>query len=201
MPGRPTLQVCSATAKIWVALVALSGCDALIDTPLKKPVEGVIPVSAGPVPVVPVARVRTERAFVPSVDRVALLPFQVRLNRVAAVAGVPTSDPMFAQLEARRLDLGAHDFGANVAPDLTWSAQRMATWVQALFPVCDDPRMKTRYPDWRTGLDPFSRAAWGRASTAEDLQLLDEVIAEEPTAARWRASCLSLLSSLELVSQ
>lgn len=182
-------------------MLLICGCDAMIDNP-SKPQAVVVP--GGPTTTTPTAvgpRVRTERAFTPSADRVALLPFHVRLNRLAAVAGAPTTDPMFAELNARRLDLGAHDFGANVAPDLTWSAQRMSTWLQALFPVCDDNRMRSRYPDWRTSLDAFARAGWGRPSTAEDLQLLDAVAAEEPAATRWRSSCLVLLSSLELVSQ
>jgi hypothetical protein len=198
-----TNSICSLSASLLVLLTLLSSCDASIDNPAKPriPGGGVVPGApiAGPVAAPP--KPRTEKAFVPSADRIALLPFHVRLNRLAAVAGVATTDSMFAELQARRLDLGAHDFGANVAPDLTWSAQRMTTWVQALFPVCDDNRMKARYPDWRTSLDPFARAAWGRPSTAEDLQLLDAAVADEPTANKWRASCLTLLSSLELVSQ
>ncbi len=187
------------------AVLLLCGCDAAIDNPLKVapavPVEVVPPTKPVDPPIVTTPAVHTERAFTPSADRIALLPFQVRLNRLSAIAGVPTTDPMFAELTKRKLDLGAHDYGANVAPDLTWSAQRMTTWVQALFPVCDDARMKTRYPDWRTSLDSFARVAWGRASTPQDLQLLDEVAAEEPMATLWRASCLTLLSSLELVAQ
>lgn len=197
-------SICSASAKTWVVVLLACACDASIENPAKPriPVTTVGPggaVVAGPV--APPPRYRSERAFAPSTDRVALLPFHVRLNRLSAVAGVPTTDAMFSEIRARKLDLGAHDFGTNVAPDLTWSAQRMSTWVQALFPVCDDARLKTRYPDWRTSLDSFARAAWGRASTPEDLALLDEAIAEEPSANRWRASCLTLLSSLELVSQ
>ncbi len=184
-----------------IAVLMLSAaCDGAIYTAL-RPRESAAPTVtvAAPEPLAP--RVRSERAFAPSTDRLALLPFDVRLNRLAAVAGVPNTDAMFGELQKRRLDLGAHDFGANVAADLTWSAQRMSTWVQALFSVCDDNRMKARYPDWRTSLDSFARAAWGRASTAEDLRLLDEAASEEPTASRWRSSCLMLLSSLELVSQ
>ncbi len=194
----------SALCRCFVAAAFLAGCDGLIDSPLNptvdlKPKDPTVVVEPGAA--LPPSRVRTDRAFAPSTDRVALLPFQVRMNKLSAITGLPTSDAMFAELTKRKLDLGAHDFGANVAPDLTWSAQRMSTWVQALFPVCDDARLKTRYPDWRTSLDQFSRAAWGRPSTAEDLALLDAVIAEEPTANRWRASCLMLLSSIELVAQ
>ena len=194
-------SICIYSANLFAAVLLISGCDAAIDSPSAPLQTVVVPGTQGAGPVAPPARMRSEKAFTPSSDRVALLPFQVRLNKLAAIAGVPASDPMFAQLQARKLDLGAHDFGSNVAPDLTWSAQRMSTWVQALFPVCDDSRLKARYPDWRTSLDAFSRAAWGRPSTADDLRLLDEAAAEEPAATRWRASCLTLLSSLELVSQ
>ena len=186
---------------LLVAALLCAGCEAQIDAPLAGPGTIAPPVANAPGAVAPPIKPRTGRAFSPSADRVALLPFHVRLNRLAAVAGLPATDPMFAQLVARKLDLGAHDFGANTAPDLTWSAQRLSTWIQALFPVCDDSRLRARFPDWRTGLDLFAQAAWGRPSTMEDLQLLDEVAADEPAANRWRASCLTLLSSLELVAQ
>ncbi len=195
----------SPISALFVAAVLLAGCDGLIDSPLNStPLEGkpkdptTVFVPGEPLPP---SRVRSDRAFTPSADRVALLPFQVRMNKLSAVTGLPTTDAMFNDLKTRKLDLGAHDFGANVSPDLTWSAQRMSTWVQALFSVCDDARMKTRYPDWRTSLDTFARAAWGRPSTAEDLALLDAAISDEPTANRWRASCLTLLSSMEMVAQ
>jgi hypothetical protein len=145
----------------------------------------------------------TERAFSPSSDRLVLLPFEVRLNQLSAVTGVPTNDGIFADLRARRLDLGGHDFGANVAPDLTWSAQRMSTWVQGLFKVCDDARVKARYPDWATSLNDFARVAWGRPATDEDRQQLAEATTEAGATgnSQWRAACLTLLSSAELVTQ
>lgn len=111
---------------------------------------------------------------------------------------------MLSDLQARRLDLGAHDFGANVAPDLAWSAQRLATWTQALVKVCDDPRMKTRYPDWRgANLERFARAGWGRGATDADARAITAIATEAGTDvnAQWRATCLALLSSAELVLQ
>jgi hypothetical protein len=194
---------------IHATLLLAAGCAGVIDSPLAPsaptgPAAAAQPPSPTPAaPAPPPAKVRTERAFTPSADRLALLPFEVRLNRLSAVTGAPTTDAIFADLRARRLDLGAHDFGANVAPDLTWSAQRMGTWVQGLFKVCDDSRVKARYPSWSSGLDTFAQAAWGRTATDEDRQLLAEATSEAGASGEdaWRAGCLTLLSSAELVTQ
>lgn len=145
----------------------------------------------------------SERAFTPAADRLVLLPFDVRLNRVAEVTGVASTDAMFSDLRSNRLALGAHDFGANIAPDLNWTSQRMSTWVQSLRKVCDDSRMKTRYPNWRDGMERFARAAWGRAATEEDKLAADDIATTtgSTAASQWRATCLALLSSTEMVTQ
>jgi pyruvate/2-oxoglutarate dehydrogenase complex dihydrolipoamide acyltransferase (E2) component len=195
-----------------LALAALAGCrsddaPAVDSAPPASTVPGTPPPATPGTPppaAPPPASTPTARAFAPPAERVALLPLQVRVNRVAAVAGVTPGDPMLADVVARRLDLGAHDFGANVAPDLSWSAQRMSTWTQALFKVCDDPRMRSRYPDWRgANLERFARAAWGRAATTADAEAIAAIAADTggTADAQWRATCLALLSSAELVLQ
>ncbi len=148
--------------------------------------------------------VPSETAFPPSRDKLVLLPFDVRLKRIADVAGVATSDAMLSELRARRIDLGAHDFGSNVAPDLSWSAQRMTIWVQAIAPICDNATFKGRFSDWSDGLKTFAPLAWGRKADAADLAHLEQTIAEAKTDSKesqWRATCLLLLSSSELVAQ
>jgi hypothetical protein len=158
----------------------------------------------GQTPPAPSSVAPSETAFPPSRDKLVLLPFEVRLKRIADVAGVATSDAMLSELRARRMDLGAHDFGANVAPDLSWSAQRMTIWVQAIAPICDNASFKARFGDWNTGLKTFAPLAWGRKADAADLALLEQTIAEAKTDSKesqWRATCLLLLSSSELVAQ
>ncbi len=146
----------------------------------------------------------TERAFAPLAGRAALLPFGVRLTKLAAIAGVAETDALLESVVQRKLDLGAHDFGANIAPDLQWSAQRMVAWIQAVAPICDNAKFKSRYANWKTALPQFARAAWGRNSTDGDQAALDAALTEVNFAnddSKWRATCLALLSSSELVTQ
>jgi hypothetical protein len=145
----------------------------------------------------------TERAFVPPQDRVALLPFFVRMERLSTVTGVPLSDSIYGELVSHRLDLGAHDFGSNVAADLSWSAQKMVTWAKAVTPVCEDGRLKTKYPNWSSQLDAFALSAWGRPATPEDRESLIAVAGDAPlgAASEWKAVCITLLSSMEMLTQ
>src|SRR5262245_30539763 len=91
----------------------------------------------------------TERAFDVRGDSMVLLPFVARWRRLAAVAGVAMDDPALGAVVSHRLELGDHDYGQNVAPDLTWSSKRMTAWILAIGPLCDDSRMKARYADWK----------------------------------------------------
>jgi hypothetical protein len=132
-------------------------------------------------------------------ERLQLLPFEVRLKRLAAAVEVPVTDAVFNGLRSRATDLGAHDFANGVAPDLAWTARRIATWVEGLLPVCADARVRSRYANWSTSLDAFALKAWGRAATSEDRA--DVVPAQGITDAEaWRATCVSLLSSVELLT-
>ena len=64
-------------------------------------------------------------------ERLQLLPFEVRLKRLAAAVELPANDAVFSALRARATDLGAHDFANGVAPDLAWTAGRIATCPRA----------------------------------------------------------------------
>lgn len=133
------------------------------------------------------------------VERLQLLPFEVRVKRLAAAVELPANDAVFSALRARATDLGAHDFANGVAPDLAWTAGRIATWVEAVLPVCADARVRSRYANWSTSLDAFALKAWGRAATNEDRT--DVVPTPGLTDAEaWRATCVSLLSSVELLT-
>lgn len=133
------------------------------------------------------------------VERLQLLPFEVRVKRLAAAVELPVTDAVFNTLRSRATDLGAHDFANGVAPDLAWTAGRIATWVEAVLPVCADARVRSRYANWTTSLDAFALKAWGRAATTDDRA--DVVPAQGLTADEaWRATCVSLLSSAELLT-
>jgi hypothetical protein len=153
------------------------------------------PDSVGPTPAPPSGRPEVELP----VERLQLLPFEVRMKRLAAAVELPVNDGVFSALRARATDLGAHDFANSVAPDLAWTAARIATWVEGLLPVCADARVRSRYANWSTSLSGFALRAWGRAATSEDRA---EVVAAQglSDAEAWRVTCVSLLSSAELLT-
>jgi hypothetical protein len=130
-----------------------------------------------------------------------LLPFDVRLRRIAAAVGVPVGDAVFDAARAQRLALGAHDFVNGSAPDLQWNSQRMASWITAMLPVCKDARVRTHLGDWRQGgVGKFVESAFGRASTPDDLGDLAPPLAISGDDG-WVATCLALVSSAEVLLQ
>ena len=149
---------------------------------------------------VPTAR-RPPRPSKP--PRVQLLPFDVRLAKVAHVVGVAPEDPLLAPRRARRLDLGDHDYATGHKPDLAWTSTRMGTWVRALKPVCASSTFRTRYPAFPDALDALSRAAYGRGATDEDRQILADTLGKTALDAdtQHRLTCLAVLSSLEFVAR
>jgi hypothetical protein len=134
---------------------------------------------------------------------IALLPFDVRLEKVARVAGLQVTDPLLDPLRARRLELGDHDFASGVKPDTSWTSSRLATWVKALRPVCASSRMRERYPALPEKLDDMVLAAYGRHATAQDRASVDQVLGGSPgdDQARYEVVCLAVLSSLEFVAR
>jgi hypothetical protein len=130
-----------------------------------------------------------------------LLPFDVRLRRVADAVGVPVNDKVFDAARGERLALGAHDFANGTVPDATWNSQRMATWMTAMLPVCRDTRVRTYLGDWKKGgVEKFVQGAFGRAYAANDLDDLSAVTALTGDDG-WVVTCLSLVSSAEVLLQ
>lgn len=130
-----------------------------------------------------------------------LLPFDVRLRRTATAVGVPMEDPVFDTARSQRLALGGHDFANGSAPDLEWNSQRMYAWVAAMLPVCRDARLRSYFGTWKEGgVEKFTQGAFGRASTADDLDDLSGTLAVSGDNG-WVATCLSLTSSAELLLQ
>ena len=142
-------------------------------------------------------------AFEVPKNQVELLPFRVRLARIAQVAGVTTDDPMLTEMRDRAAELGDHDFATGVRPNLAWTAARMSTWIKVLKPVCSNEAFRARYP--AMGEDPSAliAAAWGRPATEADLAdieaALDGVAIDSEE--RIQSVCFAVLSSVELVAQ
>jgi hypothetical protein len=142
-------------------------------------------------------------AFEVARNQVELLPFRVRLARVAQVAGVTTDDPMLEEIRARAAELGDHDFATGVRPNLAWTAARMSTWVKALKPVCTAEAFRARYPDLASDPSALIAAAWGRTATEADLAdvtaALDGVAIDDEE--RTQAVCFAVLSAVEFVAR
>ncbi|MCA9600449.1 MAG: hypothetical protein KC417_00410 [Myxococcales bacterium] len=145
--------------------------------------------------------------FALSDEAAKLLPFDVRLAKVAAVVGVPTSDPVFDAMRERRLALGDYDHAVGVLPDSQWSASRMAEWVRVLRPICQSDAFKLKSPNLPAGLDTLIAAAYGRDATSQDREDV-ELGLGGPTGTtaltaeqEHELTCLSVLSSAEMVLQ
>ena len=192
----PTPTVGGAIPRLLMSIPS-SGCDGRIEdheltpeVPREVPMDG--PATAGP------------PAFESSREAVTLLPFDVRLRRVADAVGVSTEDALLADLRSARLELGAHDYAEGIPPDLTWTARRMTRWARALRPVCESPTFRERYPDLRDSMEEFTLAAYGRRATPEDYEAFDASVADAgglSEEAVYRAMCIGLLSSTELVAR
>ena len=142
-------------------------------------------------------------AFENGKNSVELLPYNVRLSRVAGVLGVTTDDPALSEMRERHLELGDHDFASGVRPNLTWTSSRMSSWVAALMPACKSEAMRTLYPALPANVDDLMAAAYGRPATPEDLTAVDEALADVPLddEERYMATCLAILSSAEFVAR
>lgn len=139
-----------------------------------------------------------------AIEQPQLLPFNVRIGRVAAVVGLPTTDPVFELLRKNRTGLGDHDFANGQQPDRLWTASRMALWVRSLKPVCASKAMRDRYPSLPADLPALVENAFGRPATDDDRAIVTEALAsatELDEATRYEIACLALLSSAEFVVQ
>lgn len=129
-----------------------------------------------------------------------LLPFDVRLNRVASVVGVEPSDPLFDDLRQNRIALGDYDHASGVLPDSSWTASRISLWTRLMRPICASPQMTARYPNLPDDLDELIRVAYGRepeVGEVEDVAAILFDTALEPTAEH-ETICLAVLGSTEL---
>ncbi len=141
-------------------------------------------------------------AYTQAAVQVRLLPFSIRLAKVAAVVGKPTSDAMFADLVRRRYQLGDYDFANGIVADYQWSASRMSNWVDSLKPVCASADMAQRFPNLGSGdLDAFYKAATGRTLTQDELASFNQALTGLSGDERDTTTCLAVLASLEFVAQ
>lgn len=134
---------------------------------------------------------------------VRLLPFKVRLNKLAAVTGLDPSDAAFETLLATRYEVGDYNHAQGIRPNLTWDAAKMGIWVKGLKPLCAHPNMRQRYPNLPQDLDALILDAYGRRADAQDHQAIEDALKDqnidEPT--RYQLVCLTTLSAMEFIAQ
>ncbi|MCA9582031.1 MAG: hypothetical protein KC416_09575, partial [Myxococcales bacterium] len=132
-------------------------------------------------------------------DTPELLPFDVRLGRVADTAGVSVEDPMLDELRANRVGLGDYDHANGVLPDSSWNASRVALWTRSLLPVCSSQAVRAKYAELPEELPEMILAAWGREATVDDLADFDQETEGLGAEAAYLVSCLGVLSAAEMV--
>ncbi len=135
-------------------------------------------------------------------DEVRLLPFHIRMEKLTRVTGLTAQDPLFDALWAKRYELGDHNFGQGIGPDLSWNASKIAIWVRALRPVCASEVIATRFnlPQDTAGL---MAAAYGRDPAPEEVDELAAAVAGQALdeAGAYEATCLGVLTTAEFVAQ
>lgn len=145
-----------------------------------------------------------EPAFTAPDSQPQLLPFWVRLQRVASVVDRPLDDAIFDTLEDNRMGLGDYDYASGVKPDRMWSPARMALWAKSLRPVCASDAMHARFPNLSTSNDErlsMASIAWGREVAASELAFDTPTFTAVPEAERYDTICLAILSAAEFVIQ
>ena len=101
---------------------------------------------------------------------VRLLPYDVRMNNLAALLAVESDHFLFDELHTRRTLLGDHDYANGVPPDLSWNANKMGVWLKGLKPVCSSALWIQRYPNLRLDPAPLLRKVLAREPDTAELQ-------------------------------
>ena len=143
----------------------------------------------------------TEVGFAVPRDRIELLPYHVRVQRLRDVARLTERDPALAVLAANANDLGDHDYSQGIRPKLQWNASTMSLWVKSLEPICESTAMHDRYPSFPGDLGALLEAAYGRAPTDGEVDEIWSATQGRPDEQRYQLTCLGLLSSLEFVTR
>lgn len=130
-----------------------------------------------------------------------LVPFNMRVRRIASAVGVEADNPMFATMSKNRLKLGDYDYANGALPDGSWNANRIAAWIDALKPVCSSPEMKAKYPTLPESLPQLVRAAWGHLPSEEDAADFNAALgaAGVDASVAYESTCMAVFTAAEFV--
>ena len=133
---------------------------------------------------------------------IELLPFAVRLNKLAHVFETSVEDEMFDELMQHRYALGDHNYARALRPDKRWSARKMGLWIRSLLPICGSDKLSELYPALTSNPDGFILSAYGRAADAGDQAILEDFMLQSAMGAESEKTyCLAVLSSVEFVAR
>ena len=133
---------------------------------------------------------------------IELLPFSVRLNKLAHVFDTSVEDEMFDELMQHRYALGDHNYARALRPDKRWSARKMGLWIRSLLPICGSDKLSELYPGLTTSPDAFLLSAYGRMADAADQTILEDFMTQNVMGpALEQTYCLAILSSMEFVTR
>ena len=130
-----------------------------------------------------------------------LVPFEMRVRRIAAAIGVQTDNPMFATMTKNALKLGDYDYANGALPDGSWNANRIAGWIDSLKPVCASAEMKAKYPALPENLPQLVRAAWGHVPSEQDTADFKDALAASgvDTSVAYESTCMAVFTAAEFV--
>lgn len=130
-----------------------------------------------------------------------LVPFDMRVRRIASAIGVQADNPMFATMTKNALKLGDYDYANGALPDGSWNANRIAAWIDALEPVCNSPEMKAKYPALPDDLPQLVRAAWGHVPSEQDTADFKDAVtaAGADASVTYETTCMAVFSAAEFV--
>ena len=130
-----------------------------------------------------------------------LVPFDMRVRRIATTLGVPVDHPMFADMYKNSLKLGDYDYANGALPDGSWNANRIAAWLNALKPVCNSAEMKAKYPALPDNLPTLIRAAWGHLPSPDDTADFQNAITTfgGDATVNYESTCMAVFTAAEFV--
>jgi hypothetical protein len=130
-----------------------------------------------------------------------LVPFDMRLRRIASAIGVDINNPMFDTMYKNSLKLGDYDYANGALPDGSWNANRIAGWIDSLKPVCASAEMKAKYPALPENLPQLVRAAWGHVPSEQDTADFKDAVtaAGADPAVTYESTCMAVFTAAEFV--
>jgi hypothetical protein len=130
-----------------------------------------------------------------------LVPFDMRIRRIASAIGVDVDNPMFDTMYKNSLKLGDYDYANGALPDGSWNANRIASWIDSLKPVCKSPEMTAKYPALPDNLPQLVRAAWGHVPSDQDLADFKDAVtaAGADPSVTYESTCMAVFTAAEFV--